>query len=162
MTIDHLGELLVRLEPLPLEAGAPVLKEAPRPALALVAPQLAEAFLRTWALLSRLLADNSAFNAFLPSSVRFSLRDSSVYLRRPAATADIIGKALGVERIVRQKVEPLPLHLATAATVEASHLRFKKIRVSPHDRSRTRRTLRSYQPICTRPQQPQAVFLNAA
>src|SRR4029077_15296916 len=36
------------------------------------------------------------------------------------------GKALGVERIVGQKVEPLPLHLATAATVEASHLQFKK------------------------------------
>src|SRR6516165_4687174 len=45
MTIDHLGELLVRLEPLPLEAGAPVLEEAPRPALALVAPQLAETLL---------------------------------------------------------------------------------------------------------------------
>ena len=45
--------------------------------------------------------------------------------RRPAATADVIGKALGVERIVGQKVVPLPLHLATAATVEASHLQFK-------------------------------------
>src|SRR5207237_10843253 len=43
--INHLGELLIRLEPLPLEAPAPVLKEAPRPALALVAPQLAEALL---------------------------------------------------------------------------------------------------------------------
>ena len=30
-------------------------------------------------MLSRLLADSSAFNAFLPSSVRFSLRDSNVY-----------------------------------------------------------------------------------
>src|SRR6516225_1295044 len=35
------------------------------------------------------------------------------------------------------------------------------MRVSPHDRSRTRRTLRSYQPIWTWPQQPQAVFLSA-
>src|SRR5580693_4310258 len=46
--------------------------------------------------------------------------------RRAAATADIIGKALGVERIVGQKVEPLPLHLATAATVDAPHLQFQK------------------------------------
>jgi hypothetical protein len=29
--------------------------------------------------LSRLLADSNVFNAFLPSSVRFSLRDSKVY-----------------------------------------------------------------------------------
>ena len=34
----------------------------------------------------------------------------------------------------------------------------RNIRVSPHDRSRTRRTVRSYQPIWMRPQQPQAVF----
>src|ERR1700738_136783 len=45
VTVDHLGELLVRLEPLPLEAPSPVLKEAPRPALALVTPQLTEALL---------------------------------------------------------------------------------------------------------------------
>src|ERR1019366_2216348 len=43
MTIDHLGEFLVGLEPLPLEACAPVLEEPPGPALVLVAPQLAEA-----------------------------------------------------------------------------------------------------------------------
>src|SRR5262245_26538500 len=45
MTIDHVSELLIGLEPLPLETGAPVPKEAPRPALALVAPQLPEALL---------------------------------------------------------------------------------------------------------------------
>src|SRR6516165_5793603 len=45
MTIDHLGELLIRLKPLPLEAGAPIVEEAPRPPLALVAPQLAETLL---------------------------------------------------------------------------------------------------------------------
>jgi hypothetical protein len=38
------------------------------------------------------------------------------------ARTDIIGKALGVERIVRQKVEPLALHLATVTAVEAPHL----------------------------------------
>src|SRR5246127_2793435 len=45
MTIDHLGEFLIRREPLPLEACAPVLEEAPRPAFAFIAPQLAEALL---------------------------------------------------------------------------------------------------------------------
>jgi hypothetical protein len=38
MAIDHLGELLVGTQPLPFESGAPVLEEAPCPALALVAP----------------------------------------------------------------------------------------------------------------------------
>src|SRR5712692_7182522 len=45
MTIDHLREFLIRPEPLPLEARAPVLEEASCPSLALVAPQLAEALL---------------------------------------------------------------------------------------------------------------------
>src|SRR3954451_25090886 len=45
MTIDHRGELLIRFEPLPFEACTPVLEEAPGPALAFVAPQLAEALL---------------------------------------------------------------------------------------------------------------------
>jgi len=38
MTVDHHGELLVWLEPLPLEARAPVLEEAPCPAFAFIAP----------------------------------------------------------------------------------------------------------------------------
>src|ERR1700757_3268272 len=38
MTVNHLGEFLVRFEPLPLEADPPVLEEAPRPALAFIAP----------------------------------------------------------------------------------------------------------------------------
>src|SRR4029077_1273199 len=45
MTIDHCGELLERFEPLPLETGAPALKEAPGPALTFIAPQLTEALL---------------------------------------------------------------------------------------------------------------------
>src|SRR5262249_45167961 len=45
MTIDHLGEFLIRREPLPLETCGPVLDEAPRPAFAFIAPQLAEALL---------------------------------------------------------------------------------------------------------------------
>src|ERR1019366_6750429 len=46
MTVDHLGELLVGFEPLPFQAGAPVLEEAPRPSLALVVPELSEGFLQ--------------------------------------------------------------------------------------------------------------------
>src|SRR5271157_597899 len=45
VTLDHIGELLVGLEPLPLERCAPILKEAPCPTLVLVAPQLTERFL---------------------------------------------------------------------------------------------------------------------
>jgi hypothetical protein len=44
VTIDDLSELLVGFEPLPLESGAPVIEEAPRPTLAFVAPQLPEGF----------------------------------------------------------------------------------------------------------------------
>jgi len=45
MTVNHLSELLIRRKTLPLEAGAPVLKEAPCPTLALVTPQLTEGLL---------------------------------------------------------------------------------------------------------------------
>src|SRR5262245_7940726 len=45
MTIYHCREFLVRLEPLPLEARAPVLEETSCPSLAFIAPQLAEALL---------------------------------------------------------------------------------------------------------------------
>ena len=58
--------------------------------------------------------------------VQLQFRRHVLYRRRSAATADIIGKALGVERIVRQKVEPLALHLATVTAVEAPHLQFEK------------------------------------
>jgi hypothetical protein len=46
--------------------------------------------------------------------------------RLPAATTDKIGKALGVERIVRQKIEPLPFHLAADAAIDPPHLKFQK------------------------------------
>ena len=46
MPIDHLGELFIRCEPLPLQTRPPILEEAPRPALALVVPELAEGFLQ--------------------------------------------------------------------------------------------------------------------
>src|SRR5215471_8733294 len=40
VTTDHLGEALVGSEPLPFEAGPPVLEETPRPTLAPVVPEL--------------------------------------------------------------------------------------------------------------------------
>jgi len=58
--------------------------------------------------------------------VQLQFRRHLLDRRRPAAAADIIGKALGVERIVRHKVEPLALHLATATAVEAPNLQFQK------------------------------------
>ena len=42
MSIDHLGKFLVGFESLPFQARPPVLEEAPRPALALVVPKLAD------------------------------------------------------------------------------------------------------------------------
>ena len=45
MTLDHLGELLVGLEPLPFQARPPVVEEASRPALALAFPELAKGLL---------------------------------------------------------------------------------------------------------------------
>src|SRR5512144_3097178 len=50
------------------------------------------------------------------------VRDRSL----PAASPDKVGEALGVERIVRQKVEPLPLHLAAVAAIEAPHLQLQE------------------------------------
>src|SRR3989442_11634735 len=45
MSINHLSELLVGFQALPLEGHAPVLEEAPCPALTLVVPELAEGLL---------------------------------------------------------------------------------------------------------------------
>ena len=46
MLLDHLRELLIGSKPLPFERRLPVLKEAPRPTFALVAPQLTEGLLK--------------------------------------------------------------------------------------------------------------------
>jgi hypothetical protein len=67
---------------------------------------------------------------------------------RPTPPADIIGEALGVMRIVSQKVELVTLPQRLQSIRRTSNSRY--IRVSPHDKSRTRHTLRSYQPICDR------------
>src|SRR5262245_32891139 len=44
MTVDHRGKVLEGPEPLPPEGRAPILEEAPGPALAVVAPELPEGF----------------------------------------------------------------------------------------------------------------------
>src|ERR1700751_5065347 len=43
-----------------------------------------------------------------------------------ATTADKIGKALGVERVVCRKVEPFLLHLAAATAIDAPYLQLKQ------------------------------------
>src|SRR6516225_8979251 len=43
-----------------------------------------------------------------------------------ATAADKIGKALGVERVVCQKVEPFLLHLAAATAIDAPYLQLKQ------------------------------------
>jgi len=46
MSINHFGELLIRLEPLPLQLRAPILEEPPRPCFARVVPKLTEGLLQ--------------------------------------------------------------------------------------------------------------------
>jgi hypothetical protein len=46
--------------------------------------------------------------------------------RLSATAADKIGKALGVERVVCQKVEPFLFHLAAATAIDAPHLQLKQ------------------------------------
>jgi hypothetical protein len=43
-----------------------------------------------------------------------------------AAPTDVKGKSLGVERIVRQELETLTLHLAAPAAMHASHLELQE------------------------------------
>src|ERR1700758_459709 len=57
--------------------------------------------------------------------VQFQFRRHLLDRRAAATPADVIGKPLGVERIVRQKVELLPLHPAATAAVEPPHLQFE-------------------------------------
>src|SRR5437764_8033970 len=57
--------------------------------------------------------------------VQFQFRCHFLDRRSSATPADIMSKPLGVERIVGQKVELLPLHLAAIAAVEPPHLHFE-------------------------------------
>jgi hypothetical protein len=60
------------------------------------------------------------------------------------APSQVAGKALGIEGVVRQEVEPLALHMAATLGQHATHLgRQKDTCVAT---GRTHRVLRSYQP----------------
>jgi hypothetical protein len=73
VTIDELGELLIALDALPLEAGTPIVEELPRPALVVVIPELSKR------LLEHVMALSKALSACLPLKDRFSRRERSVY-----------------------------------------------------------------------------------
>jgi hypothetical protein len=53
-------------------------------------------------------------------------RAKGVSIKTTMEAAHIVCKPLGVERIVRQKVEPFLLHLATTAALDPPHLHFQK------------------------------------
>jgi len=58
--------------------------------------------------------------------VQLQLRRHILDCCRPTAPADIMGKSLGVERVVGQKIELFTLHLATAAAIDAPHLQLQE------------------------------------
>jgi len=70
-------------------------------------------------------------------------------------------QSAGEVRIVRQKIQPFALHGATRRHATRRTSNSRTIRNPALDRSRTCRTRRSYQPVWTRPQQSQTVFLSA-
>ena len=96
MTIDHLGELLVGLEPLPLEDCPPVLEEPPCPALAFVVPELAEALLENVGRIQPLVGRQQIFKRLLAlqrqvllarqQRVFLALDEAPVPARQPGST----------------------------------------------------------------------------
>src|SRR6516165_11170678 len=65
MAFDHGRKLLVRLEPLPLQARSPVLEEASCPGFALVVPKLAEALLEQIGGVEPLVGGHQGLQCFL-------------------------------------------------------------------------------------------------
>ena len=64
-----------------------------------------------------------------------------------AAQTHVKGEALGVERIVGEEAEVLPLHRAAASAGDTPHLKFEiNARVAARQIPATRRRLRSYPP----------------
>ena len=57
--------------------------------------------------------------------VQLQFRRNVLDRRFPATAANIMCKPFGVERIVREKIELLALHLAATAAVEPPHLQFE-------------------------------------
>ncbi len=107
MPIDHLGEFLVGLEPLPLQARAPVLEESSRPTLALVVPELAEGLLEQIRRVQPLVRRQQRLQA--PASLHrevLPMRQQRVLLALDvapilAAEAGILGFAYLVERLAQ-------------------------------------------------------------
>jgi hypothetical protein len=63
MAFDHGCKLLIRLEPLPLQARSPILEETPSPGFALIVPKLAEALLEQIGGVEPLVGASKVFNA---------------------------------------------------------------------------------------------------
>ena len=107
MSINHLGEFFVRFEPLPLEAGAPVVEEAPRPRFAFVVPQLPEGLLEQVSRVQPLVGRQQQFERLLAfqgevlsvgqQGVFLALDEAPVFAREPR----VFGLAHFVQRIAQ-------------------------------------------------------------
>lgn len=107
VALDHLGELLVGSESLPLEARTPLIEETSRPAFALIAPELAEGFLEQVRRVEPLVGGEHCFEGLasieaevLPmrqQRVLLTLDEAPVFARQ----ADVLGLADLVERIAQ-------------------------------------------------------------
>src|SRR5258708_23504545 len=146
MTINHLSELLVGFESLPLQARAPVLEEAPRPALTLVVPELTEGLFEKVGGVQALIRRQQRLEG-LPAfqGEILAMREQGVFLsldEAPIAATE-------------------PRVFALAYLVEGFSQVAHDVELVKQDR-RVRRVRRSYQPMCARAQPPQSVFLSAA
>jgi hypothetical protein len=92
--------------------------------------------------------------------VQLELLGHILAARLAAAPPHKVGEALGVERVVGQESSRPRFTLPQLPQCTRRTSNSKYTRVSPQDRSRTRRVLRSYQPACPRPQRPHRVFLS--
>src|ERR1700751_757131 len=105
MAFDHGRKLLVRLEPLPLQARSPVLEEASCPGFALVVPKLAEALLEQIGGVEPLVGGEHGLQCFLAverevlppreQGVFLALDIASVAARKPR----IFALSDGIERL---------------------------------------------------------------
>ena len=107
MTLDHLGELLVGLQALPLQARPPVLEEATRPAFGVVVPELTEGFLEQVSPVESAVGREQFLER--PPAVQrqvLSTREQRVLLTLdvasiPTAESPILGLAHLVERLAQ-------------------------------------------------------------
>src|SRR5262249_49413640 len=127
MTIDHLGEFLIRREPLPLETCAPVLEEAPRPAFAFIAPQLAEALLENIGRVEPFVGRQQYLQRLLAVEREIlSPREQRVFLAldvAPLAILDpgILALANRIQGLPQMADEPAPADPASAVRAREGH-----------------------------------------